>query len=75
LILTGDTWAHFRPQPPGLPEVGTFDLPWNTLAEAYAASPWGGNIRIKSGQTAEIGTFSKRTVIIAEGGSVTIGKQ
>jgi M6 family metalloprotease-like protein len=74
-ILAGDTWAHFRNQPPGLPEVGTFDLPWNTFIEAYTASPWGGNIRLKSGQTAETGTFSKRTVIFAEGGPVTIGKQ
>lgn len=73
VIRQGENWAHFREQPAGIPEFGTFEFPWNTLTEAYATSPWGGNIRIKPGQTHETGTFNKRVVITAEGGPVTIG--
>jgi M6 family metalloprotease-like protein len=55
-------------------EFGTFDFPFNTLAEGMNDVAWGGVLKLKSGSSSERGTFTKRMDLHAYGGPVTIGR-
>jgi len=55
-------------------EVGTFDSPFNTLAEGVSAVPYDGTLKIKAGSRNEAATIAKRMRIEAYGGTVTIGQ-
>jgi hypothetical protein len=70
-ISGGETWVDFLYF--GL-ENGTFQNPFNTLAEGVNAAPHGGTVNIKSGATGEPSTISKRLSLQAVGGPVTIGQ-
>ncbi|MCA9286111.1 MAG: hypothetical protein KDA22_12880, partial [Phycisphaerales bacterium] len=67
-LQPGTTWVDFAYSGT---EQGTFDHPFNTLAEALAALPPGGHITIKAGATSATITTSTPTSIEAYGGSVT----
>ncbi|MHC4478516.1 MAG: clostripain-related cysteine peptidase [Planctomycetota bacterium] len=54
-------------------ENGSFDQPYNTLAEAVTAATGGETICIKSGSTSEIITITKPVTLRACGGTVIIG--
>ncbi|HEV8694835.1 MAG TPA: hypothetical protein VGQ93_11735, partial [Lysobacter sp.] len=58
----------------GFLEFGTFDFPFNTLAEGVAGVPWDGTLWIKPGSTPETMTIAKRMRIEAFSGVVTIGR-
>ena len=55
-------------------ENGTFQNPFNTLAEGVSAAAHGGTLKIKAGATAERPTITKRLTVQAIGGPVTIGQ-
>jgi hypothetical protein len=55
-------------------ELGTFELPFNTLSEGVNAVIEGGILRIKAGSGNEPLTISKKMRIEAFGGIVTIGR-
>ncbi len=54
-------------------ETGSFEEPYNTVAEGVAAAPTNGYVNIKSGSTSETPTITKAVSLIAWGGSVYIG--
>lgn len=70
-ITGGDTWVDFFYF--GF-ENGTFQNPFNTLAEGVNAASHGGTLQIKSGATAERPTITKRLTLQAVGGPITIGQ-
>lgn len=55
-------------------ELGTFELPYNTLGEAAAVAPFGGIVSIKSSVGHESISITKRLRLQAYGGPVTIGR-
>lgn len=54
-------------------ELGTYDMPYNTLAEAVTAAGANETICIKAGSSTETLTVIKAVVLRACGGTVTIG--
>lgn len=68
----GETWVHFNY--PGR-EIGTFELPYNTLVEGISQVASGGTLKIKAGSTPETLQLAKPVTIEAIGGPVTIGAQ
>jgi hypothetical protein len=71
-ILTADeTWVDFNYT--GI-EIGTFDLPFNSLAEGSFFAAYGGIVKIKPGHTTETGTFGKPLRLEAYNGPVTTGR-
>lgn len=74
IVFPGPVWVDFAsPINNGL---GTFSLPFNTLALGTQIVGSGGNIIIKAGNTTETVTnLSKPMSITAYGGPVTIGSQ
>ncbi len=64
-------WVDFNYQ--GV-EEGTFDQPYNTLAEAVAVASSGETVAIKPGSSPETLTITKALTIVAFGGTVTIGE-
>lgn len=58
----------------GIFEFGTFELPFNTLAEGVTAVPHGGTIHLKAGSGNETASVTKRVRLQAYGGPVTIGR-
>jgi M6 family metalloprotease-like protein len=67
-----ELWLDFHFS--GLPEAGTFDQPYNTLAEGVANIELGGLLSMKSGSTAETMTITKAMTMQACGGLVTLGR-
>jgi len=67
-----EVWVDFNYG--GATELGTFDAPYNTLAEGLSAVPYGGTLKIKAGSRNEAATITKRMRIEAYGGTVTIGR-
>ncbi len=67
----GDTWVKFDHTGT---ENGTFEYPYNTMAEGLDAVPHGGTLHIFSGSTPETPVVTKRMRIEAYGGPVTIGR-
>ncbi|MCS6804756.1 MAG: hypothetical protein NZ823_06365 [Blastocatellia bacterium] len=55
-------------------ELGTPDQPFNTVNEANTFAWDGARIKIQAGPYREPVTFSKRLIVLASGGSVTIGQ-
>jgi hypothetical protein len=55
-------------------EFGTESFPYNTLAEGLNAVTYGGFLNIKAGSTSEGALISKRMLIRAVGGTVTLGQ-
>ena len=49
----GIQWVQWRPCGIGCPESGEYDAPHNTVAEAVAASLWGGTVIIKAGSSGQ----------------------
>ncbi len=71
-IYGGDIiWVDFSYT---LAESGSFNEPFNTLAEAVAVVPLGGHIRIKSGTTSAIITVTKPLQMTSYGGAAIIGQ-
>jgi M6 family metalloprotease-like protein len=64
-----DTWVDFHHF--GF-EAGTFENPFNTVAEGVAAASHGGTLKLKAGSRAEPLTISKRLTLEAVGGPVTV---
>jgi hypothetical protein len=54
-------------------EEGSFNLPFNTIAEGDSALQAGGTLVIKAGSTPETKTFDKTMNVISYGGTVTVG--
>ena len=74
-ITASDTWVDFTyPGLPAVPEDGTFDLPFNTVGEGVASASHGGTLHLKPGTSSERPTITKRLLLVAEGGPVTIGQ-
>ena len=69
---TGVVWVDFNYAGA---ENGTFDEPYNTLAEGVAAANAGDTICIKPGSSPETITITKAVTLRACGGPATIGKQ
>lgn len=55
-------------------ELGTYDMPYNTLAEAVTAAGANATICIKAGSSAEILTVIKGVVLRACGGAAIVGQ-
>ncbi|MCP4548473.1 MAG: hypothetical protein GY835_18605, partial [bacterium] len=66
-----DVWVHFAYQGT---ENGSFEYPYNTLAEGLAAVPSGGILTIKKGTSAETLVINQNVTITSWGGRVTIGQ-
>jgi hypothetical protein len=66
-----EAWVHFGYQGR---ELGTFDLPYNTLGEAVAWVANRGVLKIKAGSTTEPPFLSKPMTLDAHGGPVVIGR-
>ena len=67
-----EVWVDFNFH--GTTELGTFESPFNTLAEGAAGVRDGGTIKIKAGSTNEAVTITKRMRIEPHGGTVTVGQ-
>ena len=70
-LTESDVWVDFAYL---FPEFGTFQFPFNTVAEGQAAASHGGTLRIKSGRSPETPLLTKRMTVQAFGGPVTIGR-
>ncbi len=74
-ITASDTWVDFSsPGFPFFPETGTFGFPFNTVAEGVGSVSHGGTLHLKSATSSERPTITKRLLLVAEGGPVTIGQ-
>jgi hypothetical protein len=71
LLKLHETWVDFSYF--GV-ETGTFDAPFNTIAEGVNAAPAGGILKIKAGTSPERLTISKQLSVQAIGGPVTVGQ-
>ncbi len=71
-IGRNEVWVDFNYQ--GALEFGTFDLPFNTLAEGLNSVAYNGTLKIKAGSRNETATISRKMSIEAYGGPVTIGQ-
>jgi hypothetical protein len=67
-----EVWVDFNYQGPT--ELGTFDLPYKTLAGGLNTVAYNGVLKIKAGSTNETATISKGVRIEAYGGTVSIGR-
>ena len=68
-------WVDFRYSGDLLhPEFGTFDNPFNTVAEGLGALPWGGTLKFKPGQRNEAASFTRRMTLVVPFGPATIGR-
>jgi len=67
-----EVWVDFNYH--GVVRLGTFDLPYTTLAAGLNAVAHGGTLKIKTGSRNEPATISKAMSIEAVGGPVTIGQ-
>lgn len=72
LLNDDEVWVDFNYGGPT--RLGTFDSPYNTLAEGLKAVPYGGTLKIKAGSRNEAAAISKAMRIEAYGGTVTIGQ-
>lgn len=70
-IGRNDVWADFNYR--GASELGTFENPYNTLAEGVNAVAEDGTLRIKTSASNESITIARKMRIEAFGGPVTIG--
>lgn len=70
-LRTREKWVDFNYD--GV-EDGSFDMPFNTIAEAVAALPPGGHVHIKPGTTSETATLSKELRFDTPLGAATIGQ-
>ena len=71
ILAEEETWVDFSYT--GIPELGTFVFPFNTLAEGLGSISYGGILRIKAGSTGETASFNKPMRVEAYGGNVTLG--
>ena len=71
-IGRNEVWVDFNHQ--GQPQLGTFDLPFGTLAAGVNAVAYNGTLRVKAGSRNETATINKKMRIEAYGGPVTIGR-
>ncbi|MEI6782315.1 MAG: hypothetical protein WCQ21_15505 [Verrucomicrobiota bacterium] len=58
----------------GQSQLGTYDLPYATLAQGLNAVAYDGTVKIKAGSTTSTASISRKMRIEAYGGLVTIGK-
>jgi hypothetical protein len=71
----GPVWVDFNTVNPFLFQIGTYDLPYATMAQAIGAVPSGGTINIKTaGHTTETMTITNAMTIAALGGPALIGQ-
>lgn len=68
--VTGNVWVDFAYIEV---EDGSFDRPFNSVAEGVAATELGGALAFRAGQTSETGRLSGRMTVLACGGLVRIG--
>ena len=69
----GPVWVDFNGGNPI--QIGSYSLPYHTMAQAIAAVPATGTINIKTaGHTTETMTITKAMTITAIGGAATIGQ-
>lgn len=68
----GNAWVDFGYA--GSPELGTFLLPFNSLAEGVAAVPVGGVLHVKAGASPAAASITKSMTIQSYNGLVTIGR-
>jgi hypothetical protein len=71
-IGRNEVWVDFNYQGPF--EFGTFDLPYDTLAEGLNTVAYNGTLKIKAGSANETATISRKMSIEAYDGPVTIGR-
>ncbi len=71
-IGRNEVWVDFND--PGPFESGTFDLPYDTLAEGLNYVAYNGTLKIKASSANETATISNKMRIEAYGGPVTIGR-
>lgn len=71
-IGRGEVWVDFNFL--SLIELGTFNNPYNTLAEGVNTVAEDGTIRIKAGSGNEAAIINRKVKIEAFGGPVTIGR-
>ena len=72
VTFDGTVWIDFNYT--GGVQLGTYALPYKTLAQGASAVAPGGTIAIKPGSSAETMTISKPMTITAVGGPATIGQ-
>jgi hypothetical protein len=69
----GPIWVDYNYS--GFPlEIGSYTLPYNTLAEGVSAVGSGGTIAMKPGSKHEVITVTKAMTVIAVGGTAIIGR-
>ena len=74
-LTASDTWVDFNYAGfPLFPENGTSALPFNTVVEGVAFASHGGTLHLRPGTSSERPTITKRLLLVAEGGPVTIGQ-
>jgi M6 family metalloprotease-like protein len=69
-LTRSDTWVDFNYSGS---ELGTFNNPYNTLAEGLSAVSYGGTLNFKIGSSRETATISKPMTLKGYNGLVTIG--
>ena len=74
-IGRNEVWVDFAyPGLPFFPEVGSFDAPYNTVAEGVSHVAYGGVLNFKTGSSSERPTINTRMTLKAYNGPVTIGR-
>jgi hypothetical protein len=68
----GPVWVDFNYA--GLPKIGTYANPYNTLAQGTNAVPSGGTVILKPGLSHETMAISKPMVITSYGGTAIVGQ-
>jgi hypothetical protein len=71
-IGRNEVWVDFNY--PGPTQLGSFDLPYNTLAGGLNAVAYDGTLKIKAGSRNETASITRKMTIEAYGGPVTIGR-
>jgi len=69
--LARGTWVDFYYS--GV-ENGTFEEPYDTLAEGVSAAMTGGYVHVKAGTSSETITITKDVIIMSWGGTATVGQ-
>jgi len=72
-LTESETWVDFV-RPFFRPEFGTFDNPFDTVAEGQTFASHGGTLWIKAGSSRETPLLTKRMTVQAYDGPVTIGR-
>ena len=71
-IGRNEVWVDFNYR--GSSELGTFDFPYNTLAEGLSTVAYNGTLKFKPGSKNETATINRKMKMEAYGCCVTIGR-